>query len=105
MWGITGSGVVEVERTMRIRMTRRRGVPNWPSPHPIHPPGSLLADPIVVVTLALSIPEAVPGQHQSGEFNFLLDTTFLEHAQVPPQNRDQDGVEERVEGERARAGI
>ncbi|KAJ7428305.1 von Willebrand factor A domain-containing protein 5A-like protein [Willisornis vidua] len=44
-------------------------------------PGSLLGDPMVLVTLAPSIPEAVPGQHQSGEFIFLLDTTFLEHAQ------------------------
>ncbi|NWS18422.1 VMA5A protein, partial [Pachyramphus minor] len=52
-------------------------------------PGSLLADPMVLVTLAPSIPEAVPGQHQSGEFIFLLDTTFLEHAQVPLQSRDQ----------------
>ncbi|NXA24613.1 VMA5A protein, partial [Ibidorhyncha struthersii] len=55
------------------------------------PPGSLFGDPMVLVTLAPSIPEAVPGQHQSGEFIFLLDTTFLEHAQVPPQSRDQDG--------------
>ncbi|XP_075379087.1 von Willebrand factor A domain-containing protein 5A-like [Mycteria americana] len=45
------------------------------------PPGSLLGDPMVLVTLAPSIPEAVPGQHRSGEFIFLLDTTFLEHAQ------------------------
>ncbi|NXC22019.1 VMA5A protein, partial [Corythaeola cristata] len=58
---------------------------------PIPPPGSLLGDPVVLVTLALSIPEAVPGQHQSGEFIFLLDTTFLEHARVPPQSRDRDG--------------
>ncbi|KAM6387851.1 von Willebrand factor A domain-containing protein 5A-like isoform 10-T11 [Pluvialis apricaria] len=45
------------------------------------PPGSLLGDPMVLVMLAPSIPEAVPGQRQSGEFIFLLDTTFLEHAQ------------------------
>ncbi|KAM6042004.1 von Willebrand factor A domain-containing protein 5A-like isoform 2-T2 [Chlamydotis macqueenii] len=45
------------------------------------PPGSLLGDPMVLVTLAPSIPEAVPGQCQSGEWIFLLDTTFLEHAQ------------------------
>nr|XP_021146905.1 von Willebrand factor A domain-containing protein 5A-like isoform X3 [Columba livia] len=45
------------------------------------PTGSLLGDPMVLVTLAPSIPEAVPRQHQSGEFIFLLDTTFLEHAQ------------------------
>lgn len=69
------------------------------------PPGSLLGDPMVLVTLAPSIPEAVPGQRQSGEFIFLLNTTFLEHAQVPPQSRDQDGVEEQAEGERARAGV
>ncbi|NXR05529.1 VMA5A protein, partial [Sagittarius serpentarius] len=55
------------------------------------PPGSLLGDPMVLVTLAPSIPEAVPGQRQSGEFIFLLDTTFLEHAQVSPQSWDQDG--------------
>ncbi|KAM6238553.1 LOW QUALITY PROTEIN: von Willebrand factor A domain-containing protein 5A-like [Porphyrio hochstetteri] len=45
------------------------------------PPGSLLGDPMVLVTLAPSIPEAVPGQHESGEFIFLLDSTFLDHAQ------------------------
>ncbi|XP_010177742.1 PREDICTED: von Willebrand factor A domain-containing protein 5A-like [Mesitornis unicolor] len=44
------------------------------------PAGSLLGDPMVLVILAPSIPEAVPGQRQSGEF-FFLDTTFLEHAQ------------------------
>ncbi|XP_051495668.1 LOW QUALITY PROTEIN: von Willebrand factor A domain-containing protein 5A-like [Apus apus] len=44
------------------------------------PPGSLLGDPMVLVTVAPSIPEAVPGQPQSGELIFLLDTTFLEHA-------------------------
>ncbi|GAB0199229.1 von Willebrand factor A domain-containing protein 5A-like [Grus japonensis] len=48
---------------------------------PEAPPGSLLGDPMVLVTLAPSIPEAVPGQRQSGEFIFLLDTTFLEHGQ------------------------
>ncbi|XP_010081678.1 PREDICTED: von Willebrand factor A domain-containing protein 5A-like, partial [Pterocles gutturalis] len=45
------------------------------------PPGSLLGDPMVLVTLAPSIPEAVPGQRQSGELIFLLDTTFLAHVQ------------------------
>ncbi|NXT82728.1 VMA5A protein, partial [Zapornia atra] len=55
------------------------------------PPGSLLGDPMVLVTLAPSIPEAVPGQHQSREFIFLLDSTFLDHAQVPLQSRDQNG--------------
>ncbi|XP_052640856.1 von Willebrand factor A domain-containing protein 5A-like isoform X2 [Harpia harpyja] len=45
------------------------------------PPGSLLGDPMVLVMLAPSIPEAVPGQRLSGEFIFLLDTTFLKHAQ------------------------
>ncbi|NXM76568.1 VMA5A protein, partial [Serilophus lunatus] len=54
------------------------------------PPGSLLSESMVLVTLAPSIPEVVPGQHQPGEFIFLLDTTFLEHAQVPPQSTDQD---------------
>ncbi|NWZ48390.1 VMA5A protein, partial [Haliaeetus albicilla] len=58
------------------------------------PPGSLLGDPMVLVMLAPSIPEAVPGQRLSGEFIFLLDTTFLEHAQVSLQSRDQDGLEE-----------
>ncbi|NWU87255.1 VMA5A protein, partial [Onychorhynchus coronatus] len=57
--------------------------------NPEAPPGSLLGDPMVLVTLAPSIPEAVPGQRQSGEFIFLLDTTFLEHVQVPLQSRDQ----------------
>lgn len=97
--------MVEAESTMRIRTRRRRGVPIWPSSHPIPPPGSLLGDPMVLVMLAPSIPEAVPGQRLSGEFIFLLDTTFLEHAQVSLQSRDQDGVEEQVEVERARAGI
>ncbi|NXI74311.1 VMA5A protein, partial [Anseranas semipalmata] len=55
------------------------------------PVGSLLGDPLVLVTLAPSIPDAMPGQCQSGEFIFLLDTTSLEHAQVPAQNRDQTG--------------
>ncbi|NXY75764.1 VMA5A protein, partial [Glareola pratincola] len=55
------------------------------------PPGSLLGDPMVLVMLAPSIPEAVPGQRQSGEFIFLLNTTFLKHAQVPPQSWHQDG--------------
>ncbi|NWI50250.1 VMA5A protein, partial [Calyptomena viridis] len=45
------------------------------------PPGSLLGESMVLVTLAPSIPEAVPGKRQSGELIFLLDTTFLEHAQ------------------------
>ncbi|KAM9174663.1 von Willebrand factor A domain-containing protein 5A-like [Mergus octosetaceus] len=45
------------------------------------PVGSLLGDPLVLVTLSPSIPDAVPGQCQSGEFIFLLDTTFLERAQ------------------------
>ncbi|XP_027525181.1 von Willebrand factor A domain-containing protein 5A-like isoform X3 [Corapipo altera] len=49
--------------------------------NPEAPPGSLLGDPMVLVTLAPSIPEPMPGQHQSGEFIFLLDTTFLERAQ------------------------
>ncbi|XP_071884984.1 von Willebrand factor A domain-containing protein 5A-like isoform X1 [Anas platyrhynchos] len=43
--------------------------------------GSLLGDPLVLVTLSPSIPDAMPGQCQSGEFIFLLDTTFLERAQ------------------------
>ncbi|NXG57909.1 VMA5A protein, partial [Hemiprocne comata] len=55
------------------------------------PPGSLLGGPMVLVTLAPSIPEAVPGQRQSGELIFLLDPTFLEHALVPLQSKDQDG--------------
>ncbi|XP_014801175.1 PREDICTED: von Willebrand factor A domain-containing protein 5A-like [Calidris pugnax] len=48
---------------------------------PEAPPGSLLGDPMVLVMLAPSIPETVIGQRQYGEFIFLLDTTFLEHAQ------------------------
>nr|XP_038028278.1 von Willebrand factor A domain-containing protein 5A-like isoform X2 [Anas platyrhynchos] len=45
------------------------------------PVGSLLGDPLVLVTLSPSIPDAMPGQCRSGEFIFLLDTTFLERAQ------------------------
>ncbi|NWH77917.1 VMA5A protein, partial [Piaya cayana] len=54
---------------------------------PEAPAGSLLGDPMVLVMLAPSIPEAVPGQRQSGEFIFLLDTTVLEQVQVPPPHR------------------
>ncbi|NXC47614.1 VMA5A protein, partial [Penelope pileata] len=53
--------------------------------------GSLFGDPLVLVTLAPTIPDATPGQCQPGEFIFLLDTTFLEHAQVSPQRRDHTG--------------
>ncbi|XP_010005578.1 PREDICTED: von Willebrand factor A domain-containing protein 5A-like [Chaetura pelagica] len=56
-----------------VSITIERGDPGAPS-------GSLLGDPMVLVTVAPSIPEAVPGQPQSGELIFLLDTTFLEHA-------------------------
>jgi len=97
--------MVEAESTMRIRTRRRRGVPIWPSSHPIPPPGSLLGDPTVLVTLVPSIPETVPRWHQSGEFIFLPDTTFLEHAQVPLHRKGQDGVEEQAAGEWVRAGI
>ncbi|XP_069733145.1 von Willebrand factor A domain-containing protein 5A-like [Phaenicophaeus curvirostris] len=48
---------------------------------PEAPAGSLLSDPMVLVMLAPSIPEAVPGQRQSGEFIFLLDTAVLEQSQ------------------------
>uniref|UniRef100_A0A8B9TFZ4 VIT domain-containing protein n=1 Tax=Anas platyrhynchos TaxID=8839 RepID=A0A8B9TFZ4_ANAPL len=67
----------------------------WP------PEGSLLGDPLVLVTLSPSIPDAMPGQCQSGEFIFLLDTTFLERAQVPPQNRDQTRFGEQAEREQS----
>uniref|UniRef100_A0A8C9FZ71 VIT domain-containing protein n=1 Tax=Pavo cristatus TaxID=9049 RepID=A0A8C9FZ71_PAVCR len=45
--------------------------------------GSLFGDSLVLVTLAPSIPDAKPGQCQSGEFIFVLDSTSLEHAQDP----------------------
>ncbi|XP_052640857.1 von Willebrand factor A domain-containing protein 5A-like isoform X3 [Harpia harpyja] len=63
------------------------------------PPGSLLGDPMVLVMLAPSIPEAVPGQRLSGEFIFLLDTTFLKHAQLfifmagPPPDKEAIAAE------------
>ncbi|NXX97769.1 VMA5A protein, partial [Centropus bengalensis] len=57
------------------------------------PAGSLLGDPMVLVTLAPSIPEAVPGQRQSGELIFLLDTTVLEQARVRLPSRAQDAAE------------
>ncbi|XP_021238582.1 von Willebrand factor A domain-containing protein 5A-like isoform X3 [Numida meleagris] len=47
--------------------------------------GSLFGDSLLLVTLAPSIPDAKPGQRQSGEFIFLLDSTLLEHAQYCPR--------------------
>ncbi|XP_031464727.1 von Willebrand factor A domain-containing protein 5A-like [Phasianus colchicus] len=45
--------------------------------------GSLFGDSLVLVTLAPNIPDAKPGQDQSGEFIFVLDSTSLEHTQDP----------------------
>ncbi|NWW48497.1 VMA5A protein, partial [Pedionomus torquatus] len=54
-------------------------------------PGSLLGDPVVLVTLAPGIPGTLTGQCQSGEFIFFLDNTFLEHAQVSLRSRTRMG--------------
>ncbi|NXX64284.1 VMA5A protein, partial [Scopus umbretta] len=51
---------------------------------PKAPPGSLLGDPVVMVTLMPSIPEVVPNPGQLGEFLFLMDRSLFQDAQVPP---------------------
>ncbi|NXK16985.1 VMA5A protein, partial [Arenaria interpres] len=63
---------------------------------PEAPPGSFLSDPMVLVMLAPSIPETMIGQRQYGEFIFLLDTTFLEHAQVLLWSRTRIGWRSRL---------
>ncbi|XP_068517186.1 von Willebrand factor A domain-containing protein 5A-like [Anas acuta] len=44
-------------------------------------PGSLLGDPVVMVTLKPSIPEVVPSTGQLGEFLFLIDCSLFQDAQ------------------------
>ncbi|NXW59028.1 VMA5A protein, partial [Eurystomus gularis] len=46
-------------------------------------PGSLLGDPVVMVTLTPDIPEVVPNPSQLGEFLFLMDRSLFQDAQVP----------------------
>ncbi|NXG78069.1 VMA5A protein, partial [Baryphthengus martii] len=46
------------------------------------PPGSLLGDPVVMVTLMPNIPEVVPNPGQLGEFLFLMDCSLFQDAQV-----------------------
>ncbi|XP_009470015.1 PREDICTED: von Willebrand factor A domain-containing protein 5A-like [Nipponia nippon] len=48
---------------------------------PKAPPGSLLGDPVVMVTLMPSIPEVVPSPGQLGEFLFLMDCSLFQDAQ------------------------
>ncbi|XP_010005579.1 PREDICTED: von Willebrand factor A domain-containing protein 5A-like [Chaetura pelagica] len=48
---------------------------------PKAPPGSLLGDPVVMVTLRPYIPEVVPSPGQLGEFLFLMDRSFFHDAQ------------------------
>lgn len=79
---------------MRNRTRIWKVIQNWASLHCVSPPGSLLGDSLVLVTLAPNIHDAKPGQCKSGEFIFVLDSTSLEHAQVPSQSRDQTGVRE-----------
>ncbi|NXI97532.1 VMA5A protein, partial [Psophia crepitans] len=50
---------------------------------PKAPPGSLLEDPVVMVTLTPSIPEMVPNSGQPGEFLFLMDRSLFQDAQLP----------------------
>ncbi|NXG57908.1 VMA5A protein, partial [Hemiprocne comata] len=52
---------------------------------PKAPPGSLLGDPVVMVTLRPYIPEVVPNPGQLGEFLFLMDRSLFRDAQVPPE--------------------
>ncbi|XP_075378793.1 LOW QUALITY PROTEIN: von Willebrand factor A domain-containing protein 5A-like [Mycteria americana] len=48
---------------------------------PKAPPGSVLGDPVVMVTLMPSIPEVVPNPGQLGEFLFLMDRSLFQDAQ------------------------
>uniref|UniRef100_A0A663DN88 VIT domain-containing protein n=1 Tax=Aquila chrysaetos chrysaetos TaxID=223781 RepID=A0A663DN88_AQUCH len=49
---------------------------------PTHTPGSLLGDPVVMVTLMPDIPEEVPNPGQPGEFLFLMDRSLFQDAQL-----------------------
>ncbi|NWI50248.1 VMA5A protein, partial [Calyptomena viridis] len=46
-------------------------------------PGSLLGDPVVMLTVKPNIPEVVPGAGHFGEFLFLMDCSLFQDAQVP----------------------
>ncbi|XP_063210359.1 von Willebrand factor A domain-containing protein 5A-like isoform X1 [Chroicocephalus ridibundus] len=48
---------------------------------PKAPPGSLLGDPVVMVTLMPSIPEVEPSPGHLGEFLFLMDCSLFQDAQ------------------------
>ncbi|XP_074705495.1 von Willebrand factor A domain-containing protein 5A-like [Strix aluco] len=48
---------------------------------PKAPPGSLLGDPVVMVTLIPNIPETAPNPGQLGEFLFLMDRSLFQDAQ------------------------
>ncbi|NXO47138.1 VMA5A protein, partial [Aramus guarauna] len=50
---------------------------------PKAPLGSLLGDPVVMVTLTPSIPEVVANSSQLGEFLFLMDRSLFQDAQLP----------------------
>ncbi|NXS53640.1 VMA5A protein, partial [Brachypteracias leptosomus] len=50
---------------------------------PKAPPGSLLGDPVLMVTLIPNIPEVVPNPDQLGEFLFLMDRSLFQDAQLP----------------------
>ncbi|NWX11446.1 VMA5A protein, partial [Aegotheles bennettii] len=52
---------------------------------PKAPPGSLLGDPVVMVTLMPHIPDTVPEPGQLGEFLFLMDRSLFQDAQVPSE--------------------
>ncbi|KAK2518885.1 hypothetical protein Q9233_012290 [Columba guinea] len=49
---------------------------------PKAPPGSLLGDTVVMVTLMPNIPDTVPNPGQSGEFLFLMDRSLFHDAQL-----------------------
>ncbi|NWH77207.1 VMA5A protein, partial [Piaya cayana] len=50
---------------------------------PKGPPGSLLGDPVVMVTLTPNIPEVVHNPGHLGEFLFLMDRSLFQDAQLP----------------------
>ncbi|NWX08165.1 VMA5A protein, partial [Caloenas nicobarica] len=50
---------------------------------PKAPPGSLLGDTVVMVTLIPNIPDTVPNPGQFGEFLFLMDRSLFQDAQLP----------------------
>ncbi|NXM76565.1 VMA5A protein, partial [Serilophus lunatus] len=46
-------------------------------------PGSLLGDPVVMLTVMPNIPEVVPSPGHFGEFLFLMDCSLFQDAQLP----------------------